>query len=258
MYYEVYLDVFFFLNLWMNAVSCRLLAVLLRKRIRIRKICLVSFASSLASCLIVILPSGTMGVRMTAGQMIITPLTVFALFGDRGMEFFRDLASYYLTVFLFGGAVLYLKPHMTFSGILVTGTAAAAVLELIYRVFGMGRRQYFCDVTVKSGGGACTLKALFDSGNRLTEPIFKEQVHIIGAGTAKKLGLKENTDGVRVIPFHSIGKKNGVMMGYYADEMEVMGERGKIQVAHPLIGVSEEELSTEKEYEMILNSKIFD
>ena len=49
-----------------------------------------------------------------------------------------------------------------------------------------------------------------------------------------------------------------MMMGYYADEMEVMQEHGELRIEHPLFGVSEEVLSVQNEYEMILNSEIFD
>ncbi len=258
MYYEVYLDLFFLMNFWMNIISCRLLTVLLKKRNRIWKICAVSFLSSISACLVMILPVGAVGVRMAAGQIVWIPVLVFILFRDKGAEYIKDLASYYLVMFLIGGAVSYLEVHMTFAGILLSGTAAAAVIEIIYRIWGSRNRKYIYDVMVRCGSNQYVFQALFDSGNRLREPILKEQVHIIGKDAAQKLSLRENAKGVRVIPFHSIGKEAGMMMGYYADEMEVMQEHGELRIEHPLFGVSEEVLSVQNEYEMILNSEIFD
>lgn len=258
MYYEIYLDVFFFLNLWMNMVSCRLLAVFLRKHARMWKISAVSFAASFAACLIVIFPLGKMGARMTAGQIVLSPLIVYVLFGERGAAFLKSLAAYYLVAFLFGGAILFLEPRLTFLGILIAGTAVEVALEAFYRIFGAEQQRYIHDIVVKCGGNDYALKALFDSGNSLLEPILKEQVHIIGESAAERLGLRENTDGMRAIPFHSVGRENGVMMGYYAQELRVMREGAEMCIPHPLIGVSKEELSVKKEYEMILNSKIFD
>lgn len=252
------MDLFFLLNVWMNLISCRLLAVVLKKKRKLLRSAALSAGASAFACVFVICPVGTVGMRMMAGQIVLTPLLVFLLFGDRGAEYGRELSGWYLVMFALSGAVSFLRPRMSFMGVLAAGTFAAAGAEILCRILMCRRREYLYETVVIHSGRRIVLKALFDSGNSLCEPISGEQVHIVGKSTAERIGLPDNPKGVRVIPFHTIGNENGILMGYYADSLEIFRESGKISVEHPLIGVSEKNISADNEYEMILNSGIFD
>ena len=61
---------------------------------------------------------------------------------------------------------------------------------------------------------------------------------------------------VRYVPYHSIGKKEGVLIALAIDRMCVHKENA-CWIQKPLIGVSEEMISAEGEYQMILNPNIF-
>ena len=258
MYYEVYLDLFFLLNVCMNLVSCRLLTVLLHRNGKIFKIFLISAVSALMQCFALLLPWGTVRLRLGISQVVLVPMLVYALLGDKGWQFLKNLASYYLVLFLLGGVLTFLRPELTFGNILVLGFASAGALEILYRFAFSSKRRYLYDVLVRNAGESYTIRALYDSGNHLFEPIGKEQVHIITEHTAASIHLKEHAKGIRVIPFHTIGNEQGIITGYYADEMEVIRENGNVRVLHPLIGISEKEISVKEEYEMILNAGIFE
>ena len=61
---------------------------------------------------------------------------------------------------------------------------------------------------------------------------------------------------VRYIPYHSIGKKEGVLLALKIDQMCIHREN-ECWIKEPLIGVSEETISAEGEYKMILNPNLF-
>lgn len=82
------------------------------------------------------------------------------------------------------------------------------------------KENYLCVATLVQGDRKVTVEALLDSGNHLIEPISKKPVCIINPSLKARL-FQENNSLYRAIPFHSIGKKNGILEGLLLDELYV-------------------------------------
>ena len=127
---------------------------------------------------------------------------------------------------------------------------------------------YFKDKTVE-------VTALLDTGNSLIDPISLSPVIIVEYSILKNLFSKEiqqtldrlgfdsidwimreaNAKGLstRLIPFSSIGKENGILLGFIPDRIEIYDECGVKQVDKCVIGLCESSLSKDKSYSALLN-----
>ncbi len=109
------------------------------------------------------------------------------------------------------------------------------------------------EVAIFNKGKELRVRAILDTGNHLTMPLSGRPVQVLDARPAQALFVWE--DGVQYIPFRSVGKGNGVIPVYQAERMELSGQNGVRIVEKPWIAVSEEALSRENTYQMLLNEK---
>ena len=99
------------------------------------------------------------------------------------------------------------------------------------------------------------LRGLIDTGNTLSDTISNDPVSIIDRASVRRLTEEKKPERFRYISYHSIGKKEGVMPAFRLDKMQIIRDGNKINVEHPLVAVSEEELGSEN-YQMIINPDI--
>lgn len=106
------------------------------------------------------------------------------------------------------------------------GQLAIAALVLWIPICFLGASQKYVAVAIPCADSVLRLRALRDTGNTLTDPVSGEQVLIVGAEEAGILsGLSPNElqnpvqtvyqrkePGLRLIPFHSVGNPNGMML----------------------------------------------
>lgn len=104
-----------------------------------------------------------------------------------------------------------------------------------------------------SGGKSETVHALIDTGNRLTDPVSKEAVHVVDMKTVKQLGIR-TLYGLRYIPYRTVNG-TGVMPVVRVEKMYIKGER-ECMAKRPILGICEEMISEKEEYQMILNADI--
>ena len=96
------------------------------------------------------------------------------------------------------------------------------------------------------------MPALIDTGNTLRDKLTGKPVNIIESQTAEELFGKEIPEGIRYISYHTIGRKNAVMPVAVLDSLRIAGENEK-WVDKPMVGISEEKISSDGEYRMIIN-----
>ena len=102
------------------------------------------------------------------------------------------------------------------------------------------------------------VNGLIDSGNSLVEPISGEPVSIIEQKMFEEL-YGEREPLYRAIPYHSIGKKNGILKGYILPEIWIEVEGVRKMCKNIYVAVSEEDLCGSKEsgdVRMIVNPQL--
>ncbi|WP_432400762.1 sigma-E processing peptidase SpoIIGA [Wukongibacter sp. M2B1] len=124
------------------------------------------------------------------------------------------------------------------------------------------------------------INALIDTGNTLADPISKFPVIVVEYSAIEELipdGVKdifknENTNKLekvsdilqnsnwmnrfRIIPFTSLGKENGILIGFKPDNvmMEIKGD--EMNITKTIIGISTNRLSKNGDYRALLNPDI--
>lgn len=278
----LYLDLFFLLNLIMD-----LIVLLLCEQIgtwsgipggvwNLKKVFRITASAGFGACwacIAVYMRGIPLWLERGITLELVSTGMVLIAFGYQGMgilicRLFSLLAGALLT----GGVISLLSlegtgissEHMR-AGIVVGAGAGLVLFSLLVsktvsRLIGESRLFY--EVTLKYRGREKTIRALFDTGNRLREPYGNQPVHVVTARACR--GFCEKVAGVIYIPFSSVGQSQGMLPGIRMDEMEVR-RRGQLicRISHPWIALSREPLSSCGEYEMLLNgesernSKIF-
>ena len=141
---------------------------------------------------------------------------------------------------------------MFFAFALISYCGAKGVWEWIYY---QGKcKNVCCEVMLRQGNNRIKVNAIIDTGNRLRDHVTGKPVSIITKKTAAMLWEELPIQKLRYLPYHTIGKKNGILPVLVLDEMVLYLEQ-KVQIQNPLIGICQEQ-DDMGIYEMILNSDV--
>lgn len=114
------------------------------------------------------------------------------------------------------------------------------------------KKTDICRVQLCSCDNAIEVDALLDTGNSLREPISGKPVSVVEEAVMDKLTGVRVPEKLRMIPYHSVGKSNGVMEGYEIPELIIKGEE-EIHCKKVMIGISKNKISANGRYQMILH-----
>ena len=150
--------------------------------------------------------------------------------------------------FLMGGGVIFLLQKLPFvrlhmQGIFGVMGTGAIIFLLTSRIQERRRaKSYICRVTLSGKDGKMKVAALVDSGNSLVEPISGKPVSVVDKNVFHGL-WKEPPEFYRVFPYHSIGKKRGMLRGYLLSEVQIELEGVTKSCRDVYIAVSEESIT---------------
>ncbi len=185
---------------------------------------------------------------------------------------------YYLTDFS-GLIARYFYPGLGFTILIyVMGTKFLRRMlqkKLTQSLFVVPVRVVFGDLVVE-------VSALIDTGNRLQDPLSQIPVIVIEYSAIKGLLPQEVRaafeissdpdlmlilDSIaqtpwsrrfRVIPFTSLGKENGMLVGFKPDRLEIYSEDIRVSTKNVIIGVYRQELSPEGYYRALLHPELLE
>ncbi|RKD28049.1 sigma-E processing peptidase SpoIIGA [Caminicella sporogenes] len=124
------------------------------------------------------------------------------------------------------------------------------------------------------------INALIDTGNSLSDPISKFPVVIVEYSAIEELLPEEIRNFIRddnlneleklidilsrsrwvsrfrIIPYTSLGKQNGILIGFKPDYVEMEDEGKKISIDKTIIGISTNKLSRNGDYKALINPDI--
>lgn len=136
-------------------------------------------------------------------------------------------------------------------------------------------KDMYCNIRIKISGQIVSTKAMIDTGNLAKEPITNTPVIIaegsllydilpkeilnnldmILGGDLSKIPEKiqsQYMSKLRCIPFSSLGKQNGMLLGIKADEIEVEREEDKKITKNVIIGIYDKSLTKRGEYRALV------
>lgn len=200
----------------------------------------------------------------------------------------KELIVFYLVSFALGGcafALLYIvRPQDIFmkDGVyigtypikiaLLGGIVGFVVTYIAFKVVKtrMTKNELIYDMVIKIKDKELTTKVMLDTGNMLKDPISNMPVVLVEKSilypilpkellenSKNILGgdFKENEDinneyrtRLRIIPFTSVGKQNGMMLGIKVDEIKIITDVDEVINDNAIICVYEKEFSKRKKY----------
>ena len=268
MYYELYLDVFFLINLWMDYLILRLINRL-QKRTPGRIRCFLGGTiGAFGVCLLLILPGRKTFAILLPAHMVTSTLMVKIGCKIKDIRsLIRCVITLYLVSFLWGGMffALYQTPaaiHLrTF---LFLSTISYEVLQAALWIYRQQRRHRdrYCDVTLYAKDKSKKVRGLYDTGNQLTDILSGKPVSVIDAAAVEELLSKppeyDETLKPHYIPYRAVGTDQGVLPVITIESM-VIDRNGETKVIfQPVLALSREKVSFTQHYQLILNPNLID
>lgn len=260
MYFEVYLDSLFWINLVMNFYLLYLTNRLKEKTASNLRILLGACFGALISCVVFFIPFSTMGVKIIIGCLLSGIGMVVIAFRVKTFKgILRKMASMTVMAFFVGGTFLFLfkrffflrkYQNQTFILLFLGGLVCMAGSYCLER-WKSGKKP-ICFVTLENREKTKRIEALIDTGNSLIEPISGKPVSILNKELMKEIFDGEIPEFYRVVPFSCVGIEKGLLKCFEIPKMNVEYEDTVITYEHIFVAYSEE-YGREGRYQMILN-----
>lgn len=279
----IYVDIIFLENMFMNCIILLATGIILKNDVKILRILISSLIGSIYAIIIY-----TSDIKIYSNiflKIFLSLAITYTAFKPQNIKsFFKHLVIFYLTSFTFGGvafALLYfVRPQdILFQNGALIGTypikiiLAGGVLGFIIITFAfksikgrLSRKDMYCNVKIKSGENECNIISIIDTGNFLREPITKMPVIVIEKRKLSKvfpnkildniakiingdeIDLGEYASKIRAIPFKSLGKENGLILGIKLDNLEIDYQDINHKLSNVIIGIYNGVLSRNDRY----------
>lgn len=238
MYYEVYVDVLFVKNLWMNAMLLLLTAWAGDMPVKVVRIAAAACAGSLGACMLVIASAWLSGIGYFCGTFALAAAMIFIAFPGRE-RFWISLLFLYLETFVLNGILHYLEQFHALFGVWFAAFSGMSVLLLLAAewVFRSRKRRkaHVCPVVLSCGDYQMLVEALCDTGNGLYDPISGRPVSILSGSLLNDILSKSGREYVpRMIPYRTISG-SGVLEAYILDRMEIQTSAGSRTLENPML-----------------------
>lgn len=258
MYYELYMDVFFFVNFLLDIMILSVANKTLKCHATWKNICLGALTGSVLTCVLLFVPTldGIQGFIISHGLISIL-MTRTGLRIQFHHGFWKAYITVYISAFLLGGVLSGMRQYIREGSIFLLFTLLGYLIVngILKFVSFFGRHERVnCDVLLVSKSNQIKVKALIDTGNRLYDSASKKPVSIISRDTAKALWQEIPKEGVRYIPYRTIQGKGGVLPMLVLEKICLYQEK-ELWISEVCVAICEEDIGT-GEYDMILNPDV--
>lgn len=260
-HYELYIDSFFLLNLCMDIMLLMLVKRVLGCTATYRSILLSAAFGAFASCIVTVAVRIPAFLRITAGYGLVSVCMVKLCFRKMNLRMvLKATIELYLGAILMGGFLQLLTLQIPFfrkSGfnICMIPTVSFGMCLLVCMIHrDAGDRKHIFTVQLNYQGKNVTLRALYDTGNSLSDPTDGTAVALVEREAVSDLLELKRDEDYRVIPYHSVGNPHGILEGYRLTEAVIFGKNEKKYVERPLVALTDDKLSSQEAYRMILHS----
>lgn len=160
-----------------------------------------------------------------------------------------------------------------FAGIIIAFIIVIVAFKLVKAK--ISKNDLFCNINIKINQKCIKTRAMLDTGNLLKEPITNipvvvvehkilyeavpkeilENIENILGGDFNKIPeniKKEYMSKLKVIPFSSLGKQNGMLLGLKTDGLEIELDDGTKNIDKIIIGIYNKNLSKKGNYSALL------
>ncbi len=138
------------------------------------------------------------------------------------------------------------------------------------------KKDMFCNIKININSNTVYTKAIIDTGNFLKEPITKIPVAVVEKDIlkgvipeeilnnlsniieGKEISLGEYLSKIRLIPFMSLGKENGMLIGIKADGLAINTQDDVLFIKNIIIGIYDGNLSKTGKYKALIGLELLE
>jgi len=256
----LYIDLFFLWNFWMNILvlflvrqiikSYRTLRCLLAAAIGAFSACwgIVWYIKLDISLVLILLEAGVViGMNLLAfgGKNLLWHLFLFSIC-------FAAVAGVFLYLISFHG---FGKNSLAVATVSLIALAFCILLEKQSRI--RWKEEHMKVKTVlEFGDRKLFATALMDTGNKLYDPFYHKPVILVDEKMIDEMldYCKENCpEKLHFIPFHSVGKENGLLEGITFDYVNIRWQNKQMKFRDVIAASTKESLYKGKEYQVIFH-----
>lgn len=260
MQYTIYIDVLFLVNFFMDFWILWLMRLLLKYSATYLKLMLSAAVGAAWVCFLAVTSFLPAGLKMIISYAGISSLMIFLAFGKKKpKELLTGVIYLYVFAFSLGGILNFLYFHTKIGSLprlfLMAAIGVGYTCLLFFEVLRKKKRACdLYDVDLIYRERKTTVKGLLDSGNGLFDPVSKKPVNVVEYGACKDLII--SVEKVRYIPFQSVGKTDGLLVGIEIDECMIhMGDK-IVTIQKPMIGICKHSLCADHRYQMLLHPSL--
>lgn len=258
MQYELYLDVLLLTDLGMNLMVLFLTGKLLKLPVRHWKMLVSALIGAVlhAMVLLFMIQTGSRKLLiLSPGAAVLMLITAFSI--RTGRMLFKAFAVFIGISSMLSGFMQAVNPlqRKTAISFVLAASGGYTGLTILYHFYrSIRRHQGHCyPVRIYIGEEEYHVTGLLDTGNRLIDPFFHKPVHIIEQSVLKNLMPEEQK--LHLIPYHSIGKGQGLLKAIIVPRMVVETTDGVHEIKEAVLALSREQIASDKRYQMILHEE---
>ena len=293
----IYIDIVFFENLIMNSIILIATGIILKQKLSWIRILLasslgaiysiLSYISELKiysnfilkiilSILIIYIAYNPQTIKKLRKSILIFYLTSF-VFGGAAFALIYIVKPQ--EILMKNGLFLGTYPLKT---VILAAVVAFIVLVAAFTIVKskISKKDMFCDIEIELNSKKIETRAMIDTGNLLKEPITNTPVivmehtllyecipkeildnleNILG-GDFEKIPeeiKKEYISRLKLIPFSSLGKQNGMLVGIKADNVKIIEEQ-EYEKKNVIIGIYNKSFTKRGEYRAIIGLELLE
>ena len=288
----IYIDVVFLENLVMNSIILIASGIILKKKLKWIRILLASSLGAIytiigymsvleiysnlvlkviLSILIIYIAFNPQTVKQLWKDVLIFYLTSF-VFG--GVAFALIYVVKPQDILMKNGLFLGTYPLKT---VLLAAIVAFIIIIAAFAIVKtkFSKKDMFCDVEVELNNKKIKTRAMIDTGNLLKEPITNTPVIVLEHTLLYECVPKEILDNLesilggelvkipeeirneyisrlKLIPFASLGKQNGMLVGIKADSLKIVQDEQEKESKNVIVGIYNKSLTKRGEYRALI------
>ena len=290
----IYIDLIFFENIIMNSIIIYATSLIVKSKVKIIRLILSATIGAIYSIALYI--TNMKIYTSIFSKFVLSIIMMYVAFKPQKVKkLCKQTIIFYLTSFIFGGVALYLiyylKPEeilikngmyvgeYVLKVIILGAIFACIIVKISINLIKSKIKCSYCKITIKLNEKEITTQAMIDTGNLVKEPITNAPVVIVESSLLEgiiPIEILKNLDNIlcgnlnnisqelqdiyisklRCIPFSSIGKENGMLVGIKASEIIVENE-DEIKVNKNIVlGIYDKSLTKKGEYRALIGTEL--
>lgn len=211
---------------------------------------------------LLLVPGIPVFIKRFAGPMAVSMGVTAMIFKLKNIKVIFRVAGYWLIyAFVLGGFMKFLfsltpalyRMQGSIWYILGAGMIGYQLVSWWLEQMKRKKNRSFYKVRLMGCGEEVCVQALMDTGNSLREPISLRPVAVMDEEVFDRLKGVRLPEKLKVIPYRSVGRSNGIMEGYEIPEIMICSEEEQIRCQKVIVGISKTKVSTDGRYQMILH-----